>query len=306
MAGVVALTGATGFIGGALCRPLTRSGWQVRALVRRGSGAALAPEIEWIPGDLADAAALSRLVADVDAVIHCAGVVRGRSAEHFERINGSGSERLLQAARTGSRGARFLLMSSLAAREPTLSWYAASKRHAEEALQQKAGALALAIFRPTAVYGPGDRELRSLFRLLRHGLLPVAGGSEARLTLLHVHDLVAAVLCWLDSSPAVAGTFELHDGRAGGYTWQTIAAIAARTYGRPVRLLRLPHTGLTLTAAANLRLARWFGYQPMLTPEKLRELRHPDWICDNNALTEALGWRPRLDLECALREGLTE
>lgn len=306
MAGVVALTGATGFIGGALCRPLTQAGWQVRALVRRDAGAALTPAIERISGDLDNAAALSRLTADADAVIHCAGTVRGRAAEHFERVNVCGSTRLLQAARTGSRCARFLLISSLAAREPALSWYAASKRHAEEVLQQEAGALALTIFRPTAVYGPGDRELKPLFRLLRHGLLPVPGSSEARLTLLHVHDLVTAVLRWLDSSPPVAGTFELHDGRAGGYTWQTIAAIAARTHGRPVRLLRLPRAGLNLAGTVNLRLARWFGYQPMLTPEKLRELRHPDWICDNGALAEALGWQPTIDLERALRERLTE
>lgn len=306
MTGIVALTGATGFIGGALCRPLTRAGWQVRALVRRGSGAALAPAIERISGDLDNAAALSRLVADADAVIHCAGTVRGRSAEHFERINVSGSTRLFQAARAGSRCTRFLLMSSLAAREPALSWYAASKRHAEEALQQESGALALTIFRPTAVYGPGDRELKLLFQSLRHGLLPVPSGGEARLTLLHVHDLVTAALRWLDSSPPRAGTFELHDGRAGGYTWQTIAAIAARAHGRPVRLLRLPPTGLDWMARSNLRLARWFGYQPMLTPEKLRELRHPDWICDNSALAEALGWRPRIDFERALRERLTE
>lgn len=301
----MALTGVTGFIGGALCRPLTRAGWHVRGLVRRAPGTVLAPDIEWIPGDLDDAAALNRLVADVDAVIHCAGAVRGRCAERFERINVSGSERLLQAARTGSRCARFLLMSSLAAREPTLSWYAASKRLAEETLQQAAGALALTIFRPTAVYGPGDRELRPLFRLLRHGWLPTVGSREARLTLLHVQDLIAAVLRWLDAAPPVVGTFELHDGRADGYTWQSIAAIAAQAHGRPVRLLRLPPAGLSVAAAANLRLAQWLGYQPMLTPGKLRELRHPDWICDNNALAKALGWQPGIDLERALREGLS-
>lgn len=307
MAGIVALTGVTGFIGGALCRPLTRAGWHIRGLVRRAPGAALVPGIEWIPGDLDNAAALNRLVADADAVIHCAGAVRGRCAERFERVNVSGSERLLQAARMGSpRCARFLFMSSLAAREPTLSWYAASKRHAEETLQQAAGALALTIFRPTAVYGPGDRELRPLFRLLRHGLLPTLGSREARLTLLHVHDLVTAVLRWLDATPPIVGTFELHDGRIGGYTWQNIATLAAQAHGRPVRLLRLPSAGLSVAAAANLRLAQWLGYQPMLTPGKLRELRHPDWICDNSALAKALGWQPGIDLERALREGLNE
>lgn len=304
MAGVVALTGATGFIGSALCEPLARAGWQIRALVRRIPDAPPAPSMQWIPGDLDDASGLERLVADTDAVIHCAGAVRGRSAERFQQINVHGSERLLQITRKAAPGARFLFMSSLAAREPRLSWYAASKHRAEELLAQQAGTIALTIFRPTAVYGPGDRELRPVFRLLRHGWLPVVGDHEARLTLLHVHDLTAAVLRWLNCSHPLIGTFELHDGRRGGYTWQSVATLAAEVYGRPVRLLRLPTVGLTLAAAANLRLGRWLGYQPMLTPGKLRELRHPDWICDNGALAEALGWQPEIDLERAMREGL--
>ncbi len=304
MAGIVALTGATGFIGGALCQPLAQAGWRVRALVRQNRGDTLAGKIEWIRGDLNDVAALHQLMANADAVIHCAGAVRGRSLEAFERINVHGSERLLRTAQAESHCARFLFISSLAAREPTLSWYATSKRHAEEVLQQQSGALALTIFRPTAVYGPGDRELSPLFRLLRLGWLPVPGNQQARLTLLHVHDLITAVLRWLDSSFPATGTFELHDGRTGGYSWQTIAAIAARVQGRPVRLLHLPPTGLNLAAAVNLHLARWLGYQPMLTPGKLRELRHPDWICDNGALAAALDWRPSIDLEYAMRKGL--
>ena len=304
MAGVVALTGATGFIGSALCRTLARAGWRIRALARQTPEAAPTSEIQWIRGDLDDAVGLERLVADVDAVIHCAGAVRGRCAEHFQQANVHGSERLLQATRKAAPHARFLYMSSLAAREPTLSWYAASKHRAEELLAQQAGAVVLTIFRPTAVYGPGDRELRLVFRLLQRGWLPVAGDRAACLTLLHVHDLSAAVARWLNCSRPISGTFELHDGRRGGYTWDSVAAIAAEVYGRRVRLLPLPAVGLALAAGANLRLGRWLGYQPMLTPGKLRELRHPDWICDNGALAEALGWQPEFDLERAMREGL--
>lgn len=306
MVSVVALTGATGFIGGTLCQPLTRAGWRVRSLARRVPQTPAASGIEWIPGDLENPMALSRLVAGAEAVVHCAGAVRGQSAEIFERVNLNGSRRLLQAARAQSRCKRFLLMSTLAARVPNLSWYAESKRLAEDAVQQEAGAIAVTIFRPTAVYGPGDRELKPLFRLLRSGLLPVPADVSTQLTLLHVQDLVTAVLRWLDSTASITGTFELHDGKPGGYAWQTIAEIASRAHGRPVRMLNLPRSGLDVWAHINLGLAQLFGYQPMLTPGKLRELRHPDWICDNSALTMALGWQPRIDLECAFREGLTD
>ena len=92
--------------------------------------------------------------------------------------------------------ARLLLMSSLAARHPELSWYAASKRQAEQRVASSARP-AVTVFRPTAVYGPGDRELHPLFEMLMRGWLPTAGPQEARLSFLHVDDLVAAVMAWL-------------------------------------------------------------------------------------------------------------
>jgi nucleoside-diphosphate-sugar epimerase len=39
----------------------------------------------------------------------------------------------------------------------------------------------------------------------------------------------------------------------------------------------------------------------MLTPEKLRELRHPDWVCDNDAIQQVLDWQPQVQLEEGLR-----
>ena len=54
-------------------------------------------------------------------------------------------------------------------------------------------------------------------------------------------------------------------------------------------------------AAMNIITARLIGYAPMLTPGKVRELRHPDWVADNTALTAAIGWRPRFSLEEGLR-----
>ncbi|HCW90547.1 MAG TPA: epimerase, partial [Marinobacter sp.] len=81
MSTTVALTGATGFIGGAISRQLLAGGIRVQALSRRpdrgGDG------IEWIAGSLEDPEALSCLVAGADAVIHCAGAVRGASAAAF-------------------------------------------------------------------------------------------------------------------------------------------------------------------------------------------------------------------------------
>ncbi|MED5501940.1 NAD-dependent epimerase/dehydratase family protein [Salinicola sp. LHM] len=301
MATSVALTGATGFIGRRLIAGLVRDGVQVRALTRSAPATQRDSQVEWIRGSLDDATALDQLVDGVEAVIHCAGAVRGANEATFRRINVDGSRRLFEA--TQRQGcARLLLMSSLAARHPELSWYATSKYEAEQRLASSAQPV-VTVFRPTAVYGPGDRELRPLFETLMRGWLLMTGPSETRLSFLHVDDLVAAAKTWLHHSPSgarVDGSFELHDGYPGGYTWTRIAEIGAGVRGAPVRRLPIPAGMLRALAQANLMLARGLNRSPMLTPEKLRELRHHDWTCDNSALTRAIGWTPQITLEQAL------
>ncbi len=296
----IALTGATGFIGGVFLRHLLGQGYRVRALSRRPREPV--DGVEWIPGSLEDDAALAALVAGADAVVHCAGAVRGASAESFVRTNVDGSRRLVEAARAGGQCGRFLLISSLAARHPELSWYAASKREAERVVAEAAGDMALTVFRPTAVYGPGDRELRPLFEWLLRGWLFIPGSASGRVSFIHVDDLAAAVTCWLAASEPLSGVFELHDGRPGGYDWLAIGAAAEQARRGPVRRVVIPPGLLTAVAHINLALSRLFGGAPMLTPVKLRELRHPDWSCNNSALERVMDWTPRLQLAQALQE----
>jgi nucleoside-diphosphate-sugar epimerase len=297
----VALTGATGFIGGNLRRSLLEAGIPLRLLTRRSpSSHESHPSVEWVQGDLSDRPALTHLVRGAASVIHIAGAVRGGSRESFQRVNVEGTRVLVEAAAEQDPPPRFLLLSSLAAREPRLSWYSASKRDAEETLREACGTMPWAVFRPTAVYGPGDKEMEPLFRSMRRGILPVLGSPRARFTLLHVEDLVRAIFLWIQRPEVVTGTYELHDGRPDGYDWQGVAEMASDVWGRSVHRIRIPRMALSSLAALNLLTARITGSSPMLTPGKVRELTHPDWRCDNAPLTSALGWEPRVDLRAAL------
>jgi nucleoside-diphosphate-sugar epimerase len=299
MPGPVALTGATGFIGKILLERLTGAGRQVRALTRRPRPPRM--NTQWVRGDLEDTAALEELVRGAAAVIHCAGAVRGASQSAFLRTNAQGTLHLVEAASRQAPPPRFLLISSLAAREPQLSWYAASKYRAEQILAERAGSMPWTVFRPTAVYGPGDRELSPLFRATRRGVLPMVGRETARFGLLHVDDLAAAVLSWMAVELPSGGVFELDDGTPGGYDRDQVARIAGEVWGRPVRPLALPVALVSLVAGSNLVLSRLFRYAPMLTPGKVRELTHPDWVCDNTHLRQALhDWQPRIRLRDAL------
>jgi nucleoside-diphosphate-sugar epimerase len=139
-----------------------------------------------------------------------------------------------------------------------------------------------------------------LLRWMQRGLAPRIGSEHARFSLIFVEDLAAAVARVLQRPPGPPGPFELHDGQPGGYRWPDVLAVAARVFGRRIRTVRVPPPVLKAVAAANRRLARWIGYAPMLTPGKVRELTHPDWVCDNTAFSRSTGWAPAV----ALAKGL--
>jgi nucleoside-diphosphate-sugar epimerase len=297
---VVALTGATGFIGSVLRERLVARGVEVRALARSGSGTA-EDGTKWIKGTLEDEPALAELTRGADAVIHCAGKVRGRAARDFDSVNVQGSKHLMEATRLNGSCERFLLISSLAARHPTLSWYAASKFEGERQVKAAAGAIPVCIFRPTAVYGPGDRELRPLFDWLLRGWLVTLGRDDSQFSFLHVDDLVSAVMQWLDAPVVQSQTFELCDGQVQGYDWASLAGIACDIRHAPVRQAAVPAGVLKGLARANLVLSRFTRRAPMLTPGKVNELMHPDWTCSNARISASLGWEPQILLRQALR-----
>jgi len=302
--GTIALTGATGFVGAALVRRLAAAGHEIRALMRPASIHKRPSELSarWIEGDLHDMESLRRLVEGADAVIHCAGAVRGATREQFDRVNVDGVSRMVQAAIQQKIAPRFLLISSLAAREPQLSWYAASKRQGEEVLAGQSGRLPWTVYRPCAVYGPGDREMLPVFRWMAKGIAPVLGDGSSRFSLIHVNDLAEAVVQWLDCDCCQSGIYELHDGHPYGYSWHEVIDAVKQLRAGYIVPIKVPSTLVGLVAASNLLLAGIFGYAPMLTPGKVRELYHADWICDNTALQAAVGWSPRTRLAEGLRQ----
>ena len=138
------------------------------------------PGVEWVQGDLRDSRALEALVAGTHAVVHCAGTVRGARRSDFDSVNAEGAGRIAAAAARLVPAPRLLLMSSLAARMPELSDYAASKWRGENAVKAAAKDLRWTILRPPAVFGPGDRELAPLFRCIARGFAPVPAHKIGR------------------------------------------------------------------------------------------------------------------------------
>lgn len=296
----VLLTGATGFIGHNLQKALHTKGIPVRAVVRPASAhkSSLAEDSDCVLAELSDRAALAAAIGNSRAVIYCAGSVRGRSLEDFDAANVSGVRSIVDAMNTAPASVPLLLISSLAASRPQVSDYANSKFLGEQEVINKAD-FPWSIFRPPAVYGPGDKEMLPILKLARKGLITPAGPPDQRLSLIHVEDLTGAILAWLDSwENCSSRVFTLDDGHADGYDWQQIANAAN---GGRYHRLNIPGWFLMGLGHLNLAISRVLRYSPMLTPGKARELTQTDWLCNNKDLSVATGWSPRITLEAGIQ-----
>ncbi|MFZ5608778.1 MAG: NAD-dependent epimerase/dehydratase family protein [Pseudomonadota bacterium] len=293
---IVALTGATGFIGPYVIAAFRAAGYEVRALARRPMTDR--PGVHWVKGDIHDMAALQQLALGAKVFVHGAGAIKARRHADFARINVEGSALAATSARAAGVE-RFLLLSSLAARAPHLSPYAASKRASERAIAESLGdAVAWTVLRPPAVYGPGDGETLKIFRAARWGLAPLPAHG-ARASWIFAEDLAQAIVHAAAAPDMASRTLGLDDG-AGGHALIEVYRTAGAILGRRVRPFVVPSLALAAIGLANEGLARLGQGAPMLTRGKARELGHPDWCVDRPTLADVSPWRPRV----ALAEGL--
>jgi uncharacterized protein YbjT (DUF2867 family) len=288
----LAITGATGFVGQALVDQALGAGHEVKALARREQLFRMG--VEWVAGDLADEAALRRLVHDCEAVIHVAGVVNAPDPAGFEAGNVAGTLNVIEAA-LAEGVPRLVCVSSLSAREPELSAYGASKARAEKLV--RASGLDWTIVRPPWIYGPRDRDTLDLFKAARWGLMPMPP-SEGRSSLLHVDDLARLLLRVVPGGEQVTNaTFEPDDGKPGGWGHYELARAIGWAMGRRPWIVHLSRRSLERAARAD-RMVR--GNKAKLTFDRVGYMSHPDWVVSQSAVPPESLWRPVV----RTREGL--
>ncbi len=233
MSGRVVVTGATGFLGGALVRRLASEAREVVAVGRdaqRGAALAKLAHVRFERAELSDAGEAERALRGADDVVHSAALSSpwGRAAD-FEKANVRATENVLRAAERGG-ARRFVYVSSpsiyfdFRAREgireddplPTaqVNDYARTKLEGERLTQlaQRRG-LPTVVLRPRAIYGPGDTSiLPRVVTALERGYFPLIDGGRARVDLTYIDDAVEALVCALTRAEAVGGTFNVTSG----------------------------------------------------------------------------------------------
>lgn len=309
--GLAAVTGAGGFLGRHVAAALSRDGWRLRFLLRRSPAPPLpdgSAPAEAVRGDLHDPASLRRLVEGARAVVHVAGLVKARRAADFFAANRDGSARLAEAvAGAAAPGARCVLVSSLAAREPLLSAYAASKRAGEDAAAAvlDAAGVPWVVLRPSVVYGPWDREGAALLRLARAPAAPVPRAPEPRIAMIHAADAAAAVAALCREGAPSGARYEITDERREGYGWRELLRVLAGLMERPPpRFVPVPDGALLAAGALADSWAAATGRASLFGRGKAREILHRDWGSAPERQPPPAVWAPRIGLRSGLRDTL--
>lgn len=260
----IAVTGANGLLGSALCEHLARQGFQVRALVRDTAAYPWKqPGIERfhlaLPGQL-DAAALK----GADAVIHCAYMTRFTSLEAARQVNEEGTRQLLRASREAGVP-RFIFISSTSAHAEAESYYGRSKFALERELDPSRD-LAL---RPGLIVGDTGLFQRMRATIRKLPVVPVFGGGRQVIQTVHIDDLVRGIEAALDRG--LTGLLTVAE--PGGVTLRELFLSMAAQLGRRRFILPLPYAPvlLALRMVEKLRLPLPVSSENLLG---MRGLRH--------------------------------
>ncbi|HEY1124865.1 MAG TPA: NAD(P)H-binding protein [Sphingobium sp.] len=290
---LIAITGATGFVGKAVLAKALADGLRVRALTRRPQ----APRdgVEWVLGTLDDHGQLERLVAGADAVLHVAGMVNAPNRAAFEACNSRGTANVIAAMK--AQGIKRLVhVSSLAAREPQLSDYGWSKSEAERHVE--GSGLDWTMVRPPAIYGPHDAEFLELFQMAQWGfvLLP----PDGRVSIIHADDLADLLVAMARTQDHATHDqiYEVDDGRYGAWTHRTLAKAIGRAVGRKTLLpVSMPAVLVKLGARIDRLIRR---DKARLTPDRASYFCHPDWSSRVAMAPPESVWTASIDTELGL------
>jgi dihydroflavonol-4-reductase len=311
----VLVTGGTGFVGSHLVESLLQKGYRVTCLVRDPN------RLRWLAGldvrlakgDCSLPESLIPAVHDVSIVFHAAGLTKAKRAREYYEVNHLGTRNILEAsARHGPGIEKFILISSLAAAGPSpdgnpvqdvdiprpVSDYGKSKLFAEKEALAYRDRLPVVIFRPSAVYGPRDRDMFELFRWAARGLTMEIAGGERYISPCYVLDLVAALLLATEKKIESGSIYFVSENRA--YSWSEFREALLTAGGVKARNITVPYPAAYLIGLFS-ELGGLLASRPALTNrQKIYEAVQKYWICDLKKIESELGFVPGYPLQKGL------
>lgn len=312
----VLVTGANGFVGTRLCRQLQKDGNHVIAGVRKSSNLSglVDLKLEYRYGDITSAETLTEMVRDVDYVVHNAGLTKSNTRERFFRVNEQGTRNLFEAAINQDYHVQKIVhISSIAAAGPStkgkpinetdpphpVTTYGESKLAGEKVALSYADRTNMVAIRPPGVYGPGDKEIFTMFQAVYRRVKPLIGDLDRRLQLVHVDDLCRGISLALSGSTVSGQIYFIAEKKS--YAYKEMIRIMQQASGRAAIPLYLPSPLFRTVAAVSEFCSKAIGATPMLTREKTREL-NASWEMNVNRAREELGFESNIEFEDGVKQ----
>lgn len=314
----VLITGATGFVGFHLVEAALAKGLDVYANVRSSSNTDHLQDfnINFVKIDFESIVDLAQHINQYqyDYIIHAAAVTKAENLDEYNRYNASYTRNLAVAAsQSAHKIKKFVFVSSLAALGPLneldeqlsddaashpVTFYGKSKALAETYLQRIQN-LPILVFRPTAVYGPREREILMVLKAINRGFEVYMGEKDQKLSFVYVKDLAQVLIDSLGSE-LVNKAYNISDGNTYGQTSFAENArhiLKKKTFKVKIPLLLIK--GIAWTLEKGFKIV---NKMPTLNIDKVNELTGINWSCDIQNIKKDLGFSPRYQLEQGLKE----
>ncbi len=321
----ILVTGASGFIGSFVVEAALKRGLHTWAGMRSTSSRRYLPKegVETIDLDYGNREVLCRQLREhaaqngaFDYVVHCAGVTKCRDKADFDRVNFVHTKNLADALRqAGTQPRLFVFISTLSVFGPIHednyepirdtdtpcpnTAYGISKLKAERYLQSLPD-FPYAIFRPTGVYGPREKDYYLMAKSIKQHIDFSVGYKRQDLTFVYVKDVVQAVFLAIDRQASRKAYF-LTDGRV--YQSRTFSNLIIREL-KARYVLRICSPLFVLKAVS--AVAGWLAQQTRtvstLNPDKYKIMKQRNWRCDMTPTVSDLGYKPEYPLDRGVKE----
>ena len=316
------ITGATGFIGSYLTKSLSERGYEVYCLVRKSSKFNRLEKLKVNPnliyGDITDFNSLEKAVANKDYIFHLAAIINANSREDYYRINYEGTKNIARAATLYNPNLKkFIYISSIAASGPSkrnyfkneddkcqpINNYGKTKLLGEKAIKEELQNIPYTIIRPPNVIGPGQKELVQSITTIERGIMPLLGNGEPQTSIIHVSDLVKAIVLAAELDKTTGKTYFITDGKQ--YSWQEIAKIIKKELGKrfvfPLNFPILIVTAFLLSIFSKTR-----GTVNPVSPKRIVQMRKNYWTYNGSKANKELGFRAKVNIYDGIREAVKD
>jgi len=311
------VTGATGFIGSHLVDALLERGCKVHCIVRDTSN------LQWLDtsrvnlhrADLHQPEKYQESLSEVDYVFHCAGITRAKNRHEYLHNNARvGIPFYRSCVEHGKQIKGVVHVSSLAAVGPTppaqkvdeetpchpLTYYGKSKLTGEEIALGYASELPIVVLRPPVVYGEREVNFFSYLKAIQWRLAIKIGSEPRTLSLIHVTDLVEAMIRAAAAPDPDRNIFFITDGQV--YSWDDVAQAAMQALEVRAQTVIIPVSLMGFAAMISEFLAKMRNRTPLLDRQRMIDLRQSSWTASSERFFDHYSFQPRLNLHQGLKQ----